>query len=251
LPDIFGLESIEAIRKPAIMGHRQHESIIGRRTGGMTKARYPNLNPQKALIWRIVHRDNLPWILDNGLHCGNGGVLAPSWVSIGNPELISKRANHPVPLPPKGFLNDYVPFYFTPFSPMLRNIHTGWGGIPKRPNDEIVILVSSLHHVAQQGLPFLFTDSHAYYQWATFYSELAKLDVIDWPLLQARDFRRDPEDPAKFERYQAEALVHGHLPISGLLGVVCYTDKIRLVIEQQLQARNLKLQVVARTDWYF
>jgi hypothetical protein len=29
---------------------------------------YPNLNPQKALIWRIVHRDNLPWILDNRWH---------------------------------------------------------------------------------------------------------------------------------------------------------------------------------------
>lgn len=23
---------------------------------------YPNLNPEKALIWRIVHRDNLLWI---------------------------------------------------------------------------------------------------------------------------------------------------------------------------------------------
>lgn len=28
-----------------------------------------NLNPEKALIFRIVHRDNLPWILDHGLHC--------------------------------------------------------------------------------------------------------------------------------------------------------------------------------------
>lgn len=37
---------------------------------------YPNLNPEKALIWRIVHRDNLPWILDNGLHCANSGVLS-------------------------------------------------------------------------------------------------------------------------------------------------------------------------------
>lgn len=98
----------------------------------MSTVPYPNLNPEKALIWRIVHRDNLPWILDNGLHCGNGGVQAPGWVSIGNPELIDKRANHPVRLPPGGFLNDYVPFYFTPFSPMLRNIHTGWGGIRPR-----------------------------------------------------------------------------------------------------------------------
>ncbi|WP_202976886.1 DarT ssDNA thymidine ADP-ribosyltransferase family protein [Xanthomonas oryzae] len=59
--------------------------------------RYPNLNPQKGLIWRIVHRDNLPWILDNGLHCGNGSVRSHGWVNIGNPELIDKRANHPVP----------------------------------------------------------------------------------------------------------------------------------------------------------
>lgn len=29
---------------------------------------HPNLNPEKALIWRIVHRDNLPWILDTGVY---------------------------------------------------------------------------------------------------------------------------------------------------------------------------------------
>jgi len=110
---------------------------------------YPNLNPEKALIWRIVHRDNLPWILDNGLHCGNSGVKSANWVHIGNPELTDKRATHPVPLPPGGFLNDYVPFYFTPFSVMMRNIHTGWGGITKRPNEEIVILVSSMHKLKE------------------------------------------------------------------------------------------------------
>lgn len=90
---------------------------------------YPSLNSDKALIWRIVHRDNLPWILDHGLHCGNGAALAPNWVSIGNPELIDKRATHPVPLPPGGFLNDYVPFYFTPFSVMMKNIHSGRSGV--------------------------------------------------------------------------------------------------------------------------
>lgn len=110
---------------------------------------------------------------------------------------------------------------------MLRNIHTGWGGIQRRPNEEIVILVSSLHHIAGLGLPFLFTDCHAYYQWADFYADLADLDKIDWTLLQALDFKRDPEDPAKFERYQAEALIHHHLPVSGLLGIVCYTEALK------------------------
>ena len=212
---------------------------------------YTKLNPEKALIWRIVHRDNLPWILDNGLYCGNSVVKAPDWISIGNPELIDKRARHPVPLPPGGWLNDYVPFYFTPFSPMLRNIHTAWGGIQKRSNEEIVILVSSLPHIAALGLPFLFTDSHAYYQWARFYSALADLDKIDWPLLQHRDFKRDPEDLAKFERYQAEALIHQHVPVQGLLGLVCYTEAVKHGIEREIAARHLTLPVHARTERHF
>jgi len=52
---------------------------------------YSRLNPEKALIWRIVHRDNLPWILDNGLHCANSDVQSPHYVNIGNPDLIDKR----------------------------------------------------------------------------------------------------------------------------------------------------------------
>lgn len=212
---------------------------------------YPSLNPDKALIWRIVHRVNLPWILDNGLHCGNSQVCAPNWVSIGNPELTDKRARHPVPLPPGGYLNDYVPFYFTPFSVMMKNIHSGWGGIKQRSNEEIVILVSSLPHVQQNGLRYLFTDKHAYYQWANFYDNLADLDKIDWPLLQQRNFRRNPDDPAQFERYQAEALVHRHLPVHSLLGIVCYTERLKLQFEQQVQARGLTLPVYARTEWYF
>jgi len=32
---------------------------------------YSKLNADKALIWRIIHRDNLPWVLQHGLHSGN------------------------------------------------------------------------------------------------------------------------------------------------------------------------------------
>tara|TARA_R110001583_G_scaffold85875_1_gene224964 strand:- start:1364 stop:2008 length:645 start_codon:yes stop_codon:yes gene_type:complete len=211
---------------------------------------YPNLNPQKSLIWRIVHRDNMPWILDSGLHCGNSNARSPDWVHIGNEELIDKRSRHPVPIAPGGALNDYVPFYFTPFSVMMKNIHSG-RGVRQRRNEEIIILVSSLPHVQKSGLPFLFTDGHAYYQWSNFYNDLADLDKIDWPLLQGRDFRRDNDDPAKFERYQAEALIHNHCPISGLLGMVCYTESVKSELELQLQQRGLALPVHARQDWYF
>ena len=80
---------------------------------------------------------------------------------------------------------------------------------------------------------------------------LDQLDKVDWPLLQSRDFKRDPDDPAKFERYQAEALIHQHCPVSGLLGIVCYTEKMKMGIEQALASRALNLPVHARTGWYF
>jgi len=211
---------------------------------------YPSLNPEKALIWRIVHRDNLAWILDNGLHCANSGVLSPDYVNIGNVDLIDKRRHRVVPIAPGGTLADYVPFYFTPFSVMMKNIHSGWG-VPQRRNEEIVILVSSLPHIQQLGLPFVFTNAHAYPDWTNYYSDLAQLGEIDWGLLQRRDFKRDADDPRKMERYQAEALIHRHLPVQGILGIVCYTDPLKQSIEQAIQARNLTLQVYARTGWYF
>lgn len=211
---------------------------------------YKNLNPEKALIWRITHRNNLPWILDNGLHCANSVLLSPNYVNIGNPDLIDKRRHRKVPIAPSGSLADYVPFYFTPFSVMMMNIHSGRGVI-QRSNEDIVILVSSLWHVHSIGLQFVFTNAHAYPDWTNYYGDLAHLCEIDWNILQRRDFKRDPDDPRKMERYQAEALIFKHLPINGLLGIVCYTEELKHNIEWEIQARSLKLQVYARTGWYF
>ena len=211
---------------------------------------YKNLNPEKALIWRIVHRDNLDWILDNGVHCANSKNLARNYVHIGNAELIDKRRQRIVPIPPGGTLADYVPFYFTPFSVMMLNIHSG-RSVKKRPNDEIVILVSSLHRVNTLRLPFVFTNAHAYPDWTNYYSDLSSLDQIDWQLLQNRDFKRDPDDLRKMERYQAEALVYHHLPVDALVGVVCYTELLKKSIEERIRQRNLGLTVHARSEWYF
>lgn len=210
-----------------------------------------DLTPEKALIFRIVHRENIPWILDNGLHCKNSKTRDPNFVEIGNRDLISKRATHPVASTPFGMLSDYIPFYFTPFSPMLYNIKTGWGGIRQRDNDEIVIMVSSLRTLQTRKIPFLFTDRHAYLVAAQFYSNLARLDQIDWDMLQRRDFRNDPDDPSKKERYQAEALVHKHLPVDAMSGLVCYSDDVLKSLNAALARRKLTMKVVKKPDWYF
>lgn len=213
--------------------------------------RYEKLNPQKALIWRIVHRDNLPWILENGVHCKNSAMQDPNFVPIGNADLIDRRSHRKVPIAPGGVLSNYVPFYFTPFSPMMYNIYTGRGEVTQRDNEEICILVSTLHKVHQMGLPFVFTDRHAYPPLARYFNSIDSLNEIDWPLLQARNFTRNPDDPEQIERYQAEALVHNHLPVTGLVGIVCYTDTVKNILDQHIQAKGLAISVRVMPQWYF
>ncbi|MDD9983411.1 MAG: DUF4433 domain-containing protein, partial [Gammaproteobacteria bacterium] len=182
------------------------------------------ISAQRALLFRITHIENVPWILNNGLHCKSSGILDPNFVTIGNPELISKRTSRDVPIAPGGTLSDYIPFYFTPFSMMMYNIHTGYGGIRQVCNADIVIMVTSLRKLAEQGIPAVYTDRHAYLRTACFFSSLNDIDVIDWQLLRARDFRRDNEDPEKTDRYQAEALIYSHLPVELLSGIVSHGE---------------------------
>jgi ssDNA thymidine ADP-ribosyltransferase, DarT len=161
----------------------------------------PTLNSDKALIFRITHRDNVPWILDHGLHAPNGHTLDPNFRNIGNLDLIDKRSRRVVKVGKLGTLSDYVPFYFTPFSIMMYNIHTGYN-VRHIPNGEIVILVSSLHRVAELEIPFVFTDQHAYPPMAQYFTDLEDLDEVDWDILNRRDFKHDPDDPGKKERYR-------------------------------------------------
>ena len=209
------------------------------------------LNPEKALIFRITHRDNVPWILANGLHAKNGARSDPNFRPIGNRDLIQRRTYHPVPAGPGGSLSDYIPFYFTPFSMMLLNIKTGYNGVPRVPNEEIVILISSLRKVAAMNIEFVFCDQHAYLLTAEHFTSLDNLDRIDWPILQNRDFKRDNNNLGKTDRYQAEALVWKHLPVEGILGICCFTDGVRDGVKAQADELGLSVRIFKRSDWYF
>jgi ssDNA thymidine ADP-ribosyltransferase, DarT len=210
-----------------------------------------NLNAQKALIFRIVHRGNVPWMLDHGVHCGSSATRDPNYITIGNADLIAKRTSRSVPVHPHGTLEDYVPLYFTPYSPMLLNIKTGYNGIPRRSNEEIVILVSSLHRLKELQVPFVFSDRHAFLNTARFSGDIADLDRIDWKILQDRDFKRDLNDLQKMERYQAEALVFKRLPVEALLGAACYNATVGAHLEAEGKKRNLQLRVLVQPSWYF
>ncbi len=151
---------------------------------------------------------------------------------------------------PKGRLCDYVPFYFTSRTPMLYNIKTGYAGLRKCPMSELVILVSSLPRLLLRGLDFVFTDRHACLATARFYRELTDLENIWWDVIASGDFKRTPDQPDRFERYQAEALVHRHVPFHALSGVACYDTQVEEACVKILGESNCHVPVAVRPDWF-
>lgn len=134
---------------------------------------------------------------------------------------------------------------------MMYNIVTGYGGIRQFPNKEIVILVSSMQSLRENGVQAVFTDRHAYLKTARFFNSLNMLNEIDWEILQQKNFRRDPDDPEKTDRYQAEALIYRHLPVRLLEAIVCYDKNEKGTINRQQKELGMQLKLVAQPSWYF
>lgn len=210
------------------------------------------LSPQNGYIFRIVHIKNLSYILENGMYCSNSGIQCENYHAIGNPEIIRRRQNRSVPIHPFGTLADYVPFYFTPSSPMLYNIETGYGGMNRVSPRDIIIFVSKFVHLMKLQLPVIYTDRHAYLSHAQFFSNIDQLEgVINWRILQNRDFKKDPEDPEKSERYQAETLIHYHVPIDAFIGIICYNNNIKKEVHSECERYNVQMPIHATQRWYF
>jgi hypothetical protein len=113
------------------------------------------------------------------------------------------------------------------------------------------MFVTSIHRLDELGVPFVFTNQHAYAVDTEFYNDLQHLDRIDWPLLQRRDFKTDDNDPGKQLRYQAEALVHRYVPLKAILGIVCVNAVVRGNLESLLEQRHIELAVRSMPTWYF
>jgi len=100
----------------------------------------------------------------------------------------------------------------------------------------------------KENVPFVFSDRHAYLRTAQFSNDLDDLDRIIWPALQARDFKKDDAD--KFEKYQAEALVYKHVPVSSLKAVVCYNAEIKHRVADHAERHDADVKIIAQKKWF-
>ena len=201
-------------------------------------------------IFRIVHVDNLPLILANGIYSPNSDNADDRYINIGNEELIQDRGTKRVPVAPNGNLGDYVPFYFAPRSPMLYSINQGHG-VYRGPQDNIVHLISDISHITRENCQFVFSNMHAKAVFADFYNNIQGLDNIDWHLMNQRYWNDTIDDNNRMHRRMAEFLVYNFVPANCIFQVGVMTQDILDKAEEYAEDSDVEVEVLLRREWYY
>lgn len=142
-------------------------------------------------IFRMVHWQNVEYILKHGMCCRGHEKEDQNYINIGMRSLIADRHEHPIPMEGKGNLGEYVPFYFAGHSPMLYLIREGKSGVEKRPQEDIVFVVCKYETIREEGMSFLFTDRNAKIAVANFYEKDSDFDKLDWESIKTRNWASD------------------------------------------------------------
>lgn len=207
--------------------------------------------PERILLYRITHYQNLDFILQNGLHCPNSQIQDPNYVNIGNTDIIGKRGAKPVRLDPSpGMIHEYVPFYFCPRSPMLGSIKVGNSDF-EGSQSEIIYLVTDFDHITRHGCEYVFTDGQALIMISKFYKAEKDFAKLDWEAIRSKQWGRNQSDNDKMRRKMAEFLVKNHVPIEAILGIGVMNEKMKQAVKQIVDQTGVNIPVKIKKDWYF
>ena len=204
-------------------------------------------------IYHITHVDNLATIVaKGGLLCdrrvADHGLAK---VGIAHQHIKKRRAQRPVPIDPSGTLDDYMPFYFAPRSPMLYTIVRGNVDGYTGGQRSVVHLVSSAETIADASLPFVFTDGHADVALSDYFVDLGDLAKVDWTIMAETYWTDTDEDGDRKRRRQAEFLVHQFVPWSLVARIgVLDTRMVDRVVEV-VGAGADKPFVTVEAGWYY
>lgn len=206
-----------------------------------------------TLIYHITHINNLPSILNLGGLIANGRLRQQqiNYLDIAHGHIQDRRATKPVPCSNRGFLHDYVPFYFAPRSPMLYAICKGNVEGYAEGQNPVIHLVTEAEAIAANNLAFAFTDGHAVMAYADFYDDLQRLDAIDWTLMKSKYWSNTLEDPDRKFRRQAEFLVHQFCPWTLITELGVINNTIQTQVVQILQNFKQQIPVKVYPSWYF
>lgn len=205
--------------------------------------------PEKVLIFRMLHIDGLEFVLTNGMWSVESGIKDLNFIPIGNQDVINKRRSYNVRVsPPAGKLGEYVPFYFHGHSPMLLNIITGYKGLPKKSQDEIVFLVCDAKEIMQSPLEWCFTDGHAMRSITHYYNNVEDLQKLDWKTIYAKMWNDTEEDNDRQRKKMSEFLVKNHVPVEMIRSIVVHSGGAKEKVEKLLKSLGKDIPVYVDTN---
>jgi hypothetical protein len=207
-----------------------------------------HLPPQPTPIYRIVHVECLATLLARGvLHAPN---FTPNdglpYRTIHDTSVQASRRVKPVPCGPGGTVHDYLPFYFGARSVMLFKLKTGQVAGYTEGQLPLIYLVSTAQAVAASGNGFVFTDGHGLANFTAWFTDLARLDAVDWPLLGAQYWNDTPQDNDRQRRKQAEFLVWQSLDWGLIRAIGVLNDAMKARVEGILQQYPHRKQVAVK-----
>lgn len=167
----------------------------------------------------------------------------PNYINIGHRQLITDRHIHPIPIEGAGNLGEYVPFYFAGHTPMLYLIMNGYKGVARRPQVDIVFLVSTIQKVLDEGLEYVFTNMNAKLRLADFYKDIQHLDQIDWTVVNSKQWGAQDGDLSSKDLKQAEFLIRNTVPVSCLHALVVKTEERKTYFDELINELELDLPV--------
>lgn len=193
----------------------------------------------------MTHILNIPHILDVGFVHADSPKASRNYISIGDSSMIRARADRDAA---GKTLDQYIPFYFGPRSPMLYVIQNGFNGVIKRSPRDIVYCVLRVDAVVDSNLRFIFTDGHAADHITKTYQreEIKNIDnIISSDDVYAQFWNEDADAKRKKE---AELLFLDDVPASLISGYVVYNEK---AMQQLISYGIPEDKIIIRTNFYF
>lgn len=213
----------------------------------------PGNKPNIVRVYRIVHVDNVEYILRNGMFARQHDNADPNYINIGDSTLIAQRNDYAVPIEPSGNLGEYIPFYFGPLSPMLLNIKTGYRGIIKRPQADIIYICCNVDVIVAKCEEWCFTNGHAKNNITEFYNKIEFLDEVDWDIVRERYWNNNEQDFDRMRRKQAEFLVKNTIPVNCIDHIITYNDQRRIQLREMIEYLELDIRVLVnpKNNYYY
>lgn len=197
--------------------------------------------------FRLVHIENIPYILKCGFVHKDSPCADPNYVEIGDKTVIKTRETRAIG---NRKISSYIPFYFGPRSPMLYVIQHGYNGVKQYGAEYLVYCILKIEDIISNHIDCIFTDGHPLNDITNTYpcSELVNLDeYVSFNDVYTKYWVSEDDWDLK-RRKEAELLILNELSPLYIKGFVVYNER---AYEKLLADGISKERIVLKPDYYF